>query len=144
MSWIMLKDGWRDESSEGPYTETLQTKGNWAIIRLLGDKKFTLKDTSHTVELVDFDTVEAAKAHVAEKDKPAVVKSNEIEMLTNSIRTAEVAALVMENGGDLWGKHPKHSKADWKYEVASGYTMLGYWEWVSCKIMEEEAEDIND
>lgn len=31
---IWLKDGWRDESSEGPYTETLQTKGRYHIVRL--------------------------------------------------------------------------------------------------------------
>jgi hypothetical protein len=141
MSWIMLKDGWRDESSEGPYTETLQTKGNWAIIRLLGDKKFTLKDTSHTVEAIDFDTVEAAKAHVTEKDKPTVVESNEVELLTNDIRTAAVAKLITVNGGNLWGVHPKYPKSDWQFEVENGDTMLGYWEWVLCKLEEEESED---
>jgi len=37
--WIELSDGWRDESSEGPYTEILQTKRDsrgiiWTIFKL--------------------------------------------------------------------------------------------------------------
>ena len=37
--WIELPDGWRDESSEGPYTEVLQTKRDskgrvWTIFKL--------------------------------------------------------------------------------------------------------------
>jgi hypothetical protein len=46
--WIDLPDGWRDESSEGPYTQTLQTWYdwklyiNWSICRLINEKDFKL------------------------------------------------------------------------------------------------------
>ena len=72
-----------------------------------------------------------------EEDRSA----EEIEQLTNSVRTAAVAALIVDTGGDLWGEHPKHSKSDWKYEVENGDTMLGYWEWVQCRLEMGEGED---
>lgn len=65
----------------------------------------------------------------------------DVEMLTTSIRTAAIAALVVDTGGDLWGKHPKYSRTDWRYEVENGDTMLGYWEWVKCKLDEAEMEE---
>ena len=181
MAWIMLEDGWRDESSEGPYTETLQTKGRWTIVRLHGEKRFALKNCDveyalDTVEickqrakqldLEDLGTSELADmadshnsvAYAALSDadiKESAFRTGLIEILmgapdttaadrdalTNAIRTAEVAALVVENGGDLWGVHPKYPKSDWKYEVENGDTMLGYWEWALCKLEEEESED---
>ncbi|MFA6132643.1 MAG: hypothetical protein WC869_01350 [Phycisphaerae bacterium] len=30
----------------------------------------------------------------------------------------------------IWGEHPDHLVADWKYEVANCDTRLGYWDWV--------------
>lgn len=29
------------------------------------------------------------------------------------------------------GEHPDYLVRDWQYEVANGYTRLGYWEWVA-------------
>lgn len=57
-----LKDGWREESTEGPYTETLQTKGDYRIFRLYGDDKFTLEMKNGTREM--FESLESAKARV--------------------------------------------------------------------------------
>jgi len=37
---------------------------------------------------------------------------------------------------DGWGNHPRFDMADWRHEVLSGYTRLGYWEWVSFKLNE--------
>jgi hypothetical protein len=34
-----------------------------------------------------------------------------------------------ENYG-YWKEHPDHPVLEWKEEVASGETRLGYWEWV--------------
>ena len=62
------------------------------------------------------------------------------EALTCAIRTAAVAALVVDSGGDLWGAHPNYPKSDWRYEVENGDTMLGYWEWVHCKLEEAEID----
>ena len=62
------------------------------------------------------------------------------EALTCAIRTAAVAALVVDSGGDLWGAHPNYPKSDWRYEVENGDTMLGYWEWVHCKLEEAETD----
>jgi hypothetical protein len=65
----------------------------------------------------------------------------DVDMLTTSVRTACVAALIVDNGGDLWGEHPKHPKSDWRYEVENGDTMLGYWEWAKCKLDEAESDE---
>ena len=70
-------------------------------------------------------------------DKP---DEAELAALTCSVRTACVAALIVDNGGDLWGEHPKHSKSDWRYEVENGDTMLGYWEWVLCRLDEKDCD----
>lgn len=51
-----------------------------------------------------------------------------------------MAALVVDSGGDLWGAHPNYPKSDWRYEVENGDTMLGYWEWVHCKLEEAETD----
>ena len=56
------------------------------------------------------------------------------------VRTVQVASLIDQCGGDLWGEHPDHPKADWKYEVENGDTFLGYWEWVWIKIDEAGSE----
>lgn len=61
-----LDDGWRDESSEGPYTETLQTLGGWSISRL---HEFHRRDNLYKLELKNrlvkkFKTIEEAKAYV--------------------------------------------------------------------------------
>ena len=29
-----------------------------------------------------------------------------------------------------WDSHPEHPVSDWKMEVESGQTRLGYWAWV--------------
>lgn len=67
MTWIQLKDGWTDESSEGPYTETLQTKGPWKIVRLYPHHRendsYKLYHSDFTLDY-KFRTIEAAKAYV--------------------------------------------------------------------------------
>lgn len=59
----MLKDGWREESSEGPYTETLQTKviegESYQIYRLYDHKEFVLRKNS--IVLGNFSTLQLAK-----------------------------------------------------------------------------------
>lgn len=66
MAWISLKDGWRDESSESPHTEALQTyydwktKDKWQIHRLHGERLFTLS-CNHKKVRNKFSTIEAAK-----------------------------------------------------------------------------------
>ena len=58
----------------------------------------------------------------------------------SAVRTSQVSAIVSQCGGDLWGEHPDHPTADWKYEVENGDTFLGYWEWVYCKLDEAETD----
>lgn len=36
------------------------------------------------------------------------------------------------------GEHGEHPRADWKAEVASNDTQLGYWEWLEARL--EEAQ----
>ena len=59
----MLKDGWREESSEGPYTETLQTKviggESYQICRLYNQHEFVLRRNS--TALGSFSTLQLAK-----------------------------------------------------------------------------------
>lgn len=85
MAWHMLKDGWRDESSEGPYTETLQTKGDWQICRLVGEAKFTLRNDPLGVKM-EFSSVELAKKHVADLEKPKV-QPDKIYIAWNQAKT---------------------------------------------------------
>jgi hypothetical protein len=77
MAWHMLEDGWRDESSEGPYTETLQTKGPWTIVRLTTphrrNNQFLLKNSETKFEQ-EFNTVEEAKGFVSAQEAPAPMK----------------------------------------------------------------------
>lgn len=60
----MLADGWREESTEGPYTEVLQTRyvdGNtYAIVKLFGQVKYVLKVNSRALD-ISFYTLESAK-----------------------------------------------------------------------------------
>jgi len=70
--WIDLKDGWRDESTEGPYTETLQTKEGWSISRgyplYRDDAMFRLSNRYHNIEK-KFMTVDDAKQYVDSFEK---------------------------------------------------------------------------
>ena len=34
----------------------------------------------------------------------------------------------------FWGEHPDYPSCDWKYEVGSGDSRQGYWEWVTSSI----------
>ena len=60
----MLSDGWREESSEGPYTEVLQTKyvdGNtYSIVKLFDQIEYVLKINSIASDTL-FQTLESAK-----------------------------------------------------------------------------------
>lgn len=38
------------------------------------------------------------------------------------------------SGPHSWGAHPKFSRFDWRQEVASESTQLGYWDWVAAQI----------
>jgi hypothetical protein len=43
-----------------------------------------------------------------------------------------------------WGDHPTLSVSEWKKEVHSDNTRLGYWEWVASILQfEEESEQIS-
>ena len=76
---IHLKDGWRDESDEGPYTETLQCKGPWKIVRARltvwrnGQEKveterlFSLLKNNDLI--TEFSSIEDAKVYVAASEK---------------------------------------------------------------------------
>lgn len=44
-------------------------------------------------------------------------------------RVHTVEELREKNGG-VWGSHPKFFPEDWRNEVISNNTRLGYWEWV--------------
>ena len=50
--------------------------------------------------------------------------------MSNPIRTALTAKLVRQCGDNLWGSCAQFPVSDWKHEVESGDTVLGYWEWV--------------
>jgi hypothetical protein len=71
MTWIMLRDNWRDESSEGPYTATLQTfhdnnTGNeWSIVRLHGESRYTVELNQSKVKT--FKSIGLAKAYVSKQ-----------------------------------------------------------------------------
>jgi len=71
MTWIALKNGWRDESTEGPYTEYLQTKGKWEVSRLYPGHRsndlFTLRNRRSGKER-EFKSIEEAKAFADRKD----------------------------------------------------------------------------
>lgn len=41
-------------------------------------------------------------------------------------------------GDDYWGEHSSHSLEDWRYEVQSDDTRLGYWDWVKVQIDQQE------
>ncbi|NLA66717.1 MAG: hypothetical protein GX856_00440 [Gammaproteobacteria bacterium] len=41
------------------------------------------------------------------------------------------------------GEHPWHTRKDWRQEVASESTLLGYWEWVVHKVGQDE-DDIDE
>lgn len=61
--------------------------------------------------------------HNAPKSHHAIVQSNQIH-------TDAIQALVKQCGDDLWGECAQFPKQDWKHEVESDDTILGYWEWV--------------
>ncbi len=45
---------------------------------------------------------------------------------------------------DFWGEHPVISRAEWRDEVAAKDTQLGYWEWLSHRLEEEEQRQRED
>ena len=56
---------------------------------------------------------------------------------------AETALTVLEledkyTGGAGWGEHPDWPRQDWRQEVASEDTQVGYWEWVFNKVQSED------
>ena len=52
--------------------------------------------------------------------------------------TPDVEALMTAN---LWGSHPRFDRADWRQEVCSSSTQLGYWEWVEHQLEIHPSED---
>ena len=92
------------------------------------------------VTFCDVTSDEDCTIETIHQDLPAEPVSEEVRQLTTSARTETVAKLVVECGGDLWGKHPRHSRTDWRNEVENGDTMLGYWEWVLCRLDEEDCD----
>ena len=43
-----------------------------------------------------------------------------------------------EHGGYWGGEHPEYPVVDWQYEVKSGNTRKGYWEWAYAMARPEE------
>lgn len=43
-----------------------------------------------------------------------------------------------------WGEHLDHPVADWQYEVASGTTRAGYWEWLVLKLDDDADPALQD
>lgn len=39
-----------------------------------------------------------------------------------------------------WGEHPEHHRRDWREEVQTDDTQLGYWDWVAARLAEEDKE----
>jgi len=37
-------------------------------------------------------------------------------------------------------EHPAYTSAEWRCQVADGYTRQGYWDWVWGRLYDEEAE----
>ena len=70
--WILLEDGWRDESSEGPYIDTLQTKYDWknnivwSVVRGINETMFRVKK-KHDEFTEEFSSLDSAKKFVDQK-----------------------------------------------------------------------------
>ena len=79
MTWFMLNDGWRDESTEGPYTETLQTFGGLTTLRLYRPYcRHGFYELSHCSGFKKkFRTVQNAKRFVAKLAEKRSVKDEE-------------------------------------------------------------------
>ena len=37
----------------------------------------------------------------------------------------------------MWGDHPVHHKVAWRKRVREGLTLLGYWEWVVRRVIDD-------
>ena len=59
--------------------------------------------------------------------------------LKSAIALTMEAYDLRENHGGMWGAHPDHPVADWKYEVLNDGTRLSYWAWVALEIEIEAA-----
>lgn len=75
--WI-LSDGWVDASSEGPYTNTLQTSGGWKIFRFHNcyrkDDTYELSFNGQKVR--NFNTIKEAKAYTTSQEGRIKMKTN--------------------------------------------------------------------
>lgn len=52
-----------------------------------------------------------------------------------------LSANLADNFGGAWGEHPQYPAADWRQEVESHDTRLGYWDWAASKLDEASAEN---
>lgn len=68
MTWVQLSNGWRDESTEGPYIDTLQTKGVWSIMRERSSDMFQARN-SETGGKFYYKTLEEAKRAVDDSNR---------------------------------------------------------------------------
>jgi hypothetical protein len=69
VTWFDDGNGWRDESTEGPY-DTLVTKYPWSIFRGLPwerESDLFLLTNEETGEKLTFPSIESAKAHADEE-----------------------------------------------------------------------------
>ncbi len=55
-----------------------------------------------------------------------------------SLTAEELDAKYNPEGG---GEHPDYRRADWRAEVASDNTLLGYWHWVEAQIWEHQWDE---
>lgn len=40
------------------------------------------------------------------------------------------------------GEHPCYPRADWRYEVANGDTISGYWDWLYNQLQNHDIEEL--
>ena len=48
---------------------------------------------------------------------------------------------ICQKNGGIWGEHPDHPKDIWSSECLNNDTVIGYWDWVSSRIEQEEWEE---
>lgn len=58
------------------------------------------------------------------------------------LKSADAHTLICRVKDGEWGEYPEFPKCDWHYEVESGYTVLGYWDWVSHMIESNQGDGL--
>jgi len=64
--------------------------------------------------------------------------SGDIAIVTSAL-AAPATDVMRQCGDDFWGECKQFPKGDWRYEVGSNDTVLGYWDWV---VHQAEANEV--